>query len=70
MKQSFSSSATNNGRVYLASDQSDLTKPLNGYYLQFGEANSNDAIELFRQVDQLRFQSVVEKPLASLLRLE
>jgi len=49
VKQSFSSSATNYGRIYLASDQSDLTKPLNGYYLQFGEALSNDAIELFRQ---------------------
>ena len=49
VKQSFSPSASNYGRVYLASDQSDFTKPLNGYYLQFGEANSNDAIELFRQ---------------------
>src|SRR6185295_2101412 len=49
VKQAFSSSASNYGRVYLTSDQSDLTKPLNGYYLQFGEANSNDAIELFRQ---------------------
>ncbi len=49
VKQSFSPSATNSGRVYLTSDQSDLTKDLNGYYLQFGEALSNDAIELFRQ---------------------
>jgi len=49
VKQSFVPSATNYGRVYLVSDQSDLTKTLNGYYLQFGEANSNDAIELFRQ---------------------
>jgi hypothetical protein len=49
VKQNFSSSATNNGRVYLTSDQPDLTQPLNGYYLQFGEALSNDAIELFRQ---------------------
>jgi len=49
VKQSFSSSGTNYGRVYLVSDQSDLTKTLNGYYLQFGEALSNDAIELFRQ---------------------
>src|SRR6478609_10837950 len=30
VKQNFSSSATNYGRVYLISDQSDLTKPLNG----------------------------------------
>jgi len=49
VKQSFSPSATNYGRIYLVSDQADLTQPLNGYYLQFGEALNNDAIELFRQ---------------------
>src|SRR5258706_1424522 len=49
VKQGFSSSGSNYGRVYLTSDQSDLTQPLNGYYLQFGEALSNDAIQLFRQ---------------------
>lgn len=49
IKQNFSPSTTNYGRVYLVSDQSDLTQPLNGYYLQFGESLSNDAIELFRQ---------------------
>ena len=49
VKQTFSPSSTNFGRVYLVSDQLDLTQPLNGYYLQFGEAGSLDAIELFRQ---------------------
>jgi hypothetical protein len=49
VKQTFSSSGTNYGRVYLVSDHADLTQALNGYYLQFGEALSNDAIELFRQ---------------------
>lgn len=49
VKQSFSPSSTNYGRVYLVSDQADLSQPLNGYYLQFGEALSTDAIELFRQ---------------------
>lgn len=49
IKQGFSSSASNYGKVYLASDSSTLTGPLQGYYLQFGEAGSNDAIELFRQ---------------------
>src|SRR6478609_2437881 len=49
VKQTLSSTAANYGRVYLVSDQSDLTKSLNGYYLQFGEALGNDAIELFRQ---------------------
>lgn len=49
VKQSFSPSGANFGRFYLASDQADLSGPLNGYYLQFGEAGSNDAVELFRQ---------------------
>jgi Lamin Tail Domain/Bacterial Ig-like domain len=49
VKQSFASSGSNYGRVYLVSDQPDLTHALNGYYLQFGEAGSNDAVELFRQ---------------------
>lgn len=49
VKQSFSPSGSNYGRVYLVSDKSDLTQPLNGYYLQFGEAGKNDAIELFKQ---------------------
>lgn len=49
IKLGFAPSGSNFGRIYIVSDQADLTKPLNGYYLQFGEAGSNDAIELFRQ---------------------
>ncbi len=50
IKQSFAPSSSNYGRVYLASDQANLeSTTLNGYYLQFGEALSNDAVELFRQ---------------------
>jgi hypothetical protein len=49
VKQSFSPSSTNYGRVYLVSDQADLTQPLNGYFLQFGETGSADAIQLFKQ---------------------
>jgi len=49
IRENFSPSAFNNGRVYLVSDQQDLKDSLNGYYLQFGEAGSNDAVELFRQ---------------------
>lgn len=49
IQQLFSSSSTNYGRVYLMSDQENLSGPLNGYYLQFGEAGSADAVELFRQ---------------------
>src|SRR5882762_6633711 len=53
VKQGFSPSGSNYGRVYLLSNESDLTKPLNGYYVQFGEAGSNDAVELFRQTGPL-----------------
>lgn len=49
VRQNFAGSGSNFGRVYLVSDQADLTGPLNGYYLQFGEAGSADAIELFEQ---------------------
>jgi len=49
IRQSFSPSSSNYGRVYLVSDQANLEGPLNGYYLQFGEALSNDAVELFCQ---------------------
>lgn len=45
----FSPSAGNYARVYLAADTNVLEASLNGYYLQFGEALSNDAVELFRQ---------------------
>jgi hypothetical protein len=49
IKQTFAPSSSNYGRVYLASDQANLEGSLNGYYLQFGEAGSLDAVELFRQ---------------------
>lgn len=49
IKLSFSPSSNNYARIYLSSDQSDLTLPLNGYFLQLGESGSNDAIELFKQ---------------------
>jgi hypothetical protein len=48
----FSPSANNNVRVYLSSDNADLKADLNGYFLQFGESGSDDAIELFRQNGQ------------------
>jgi len=55
IKLSFSPSANNFARVYLVSDQSDFNLPLNGYYLQFGESGSDDAIELFRQSGEEHF---------------
>lgn len=45
----FSPSSSNYARVYLVSNQPDLSGALNGYYLQFGESLSNDQVELFRQ---------------------
>lgn len=49
VRQAFAGSANNYGRVYLLSSQQNLTQPTEGYYLQLGEAGSNDAVELFRQ---------------------
>lgn len=49
VSQTFAPSGSNFGRIYLVSDQADITGSLNGYYLQLGEAGSLDAIELFRQ---------------------
>lgn len=48
---SFSTSKSNNCRVYLASDNSDLKGSLNGYYVQFGDDNNDalDSITLYRQ---------------------
>jgi len=57
IKLSFSPSSNNNARFYLVSNQTDVTGPLNGYFLQFGESGSDDAIELFRQ-DGDSYQSV------------
>jgi len=53
IKLPFSPSTNNFARVYLSSDQADLKGSLDGYFLQFGEAGSADAIELFRQEQTL-----------------
>lgn len=49
VQQSFSPSSQNYGRVYLTSDNANLEQALNGYYLQFGESGSADAISIFKQ---------------------
>ena len=49
IKLGFSPSAGNYARFYLSSNNTDLTSALDGYFLQFGESGSEDAIELFRQ---------------------
>jgi len=48
-KLSFSPSDNNNARIYLVSDQPDITGSLNGFFLKLGESGSADALELYRQ---------------------
>ncbi len=48
VRQSFSPSGSNFGRVYLTSSSADLSTDPDGFYLQFGESGSNDAVRLFR----------------------
>jgi len=47
VRQTFAPSSSNYGRVYLTSDNANLSLCQNGYYLQFGETGSTDAIRLF-----------------------
>ena len=47
VRQTFAPSSSNYGRVYLTSDNTNLSLCQNGYYLQFGETGSTDAIRLF-----------------------
>lgn len=57
IKLSFNTSANNYARIYLVSDQEDLKKPLNGYFLQVG--GSNDSLNFFKQsgiVEEKLFQ--------------
>ncbi len=49
IKLAFSPSGNNYARYYLISNQQNLVGLLDGYFLQFGESGSNDAVELFRQ---------------------
>ena len=50
LKMSFAPSGSNYSRYYLSADSSNLfCTNLIGYFLQFGEAGNNDAIELFFQ---------------------
>ncbi|MFT7154968.1 MAG: hypothetical protein ACI9Z7_002047, partial [Alteromonas macleodii] len=48
IKQSFSGSANNFGQVWLVGNETNPTDITStGYFIQFGEGGSNDAIELF-----------------------
>lgn len=48
-RQSFSPSSSNYGRVYLTAASADLSTLPDGFYLQLGEAGSNDAIQLVKR---------------------
>lgn len=49
IKLNFAPSDNNLTRVFLASDRQNVEGSVNGYFLKFGENLSNDAIELYRQ---------------------
>lgn len=49
IRETFSPSANNYAEVWLSADTSDLTQASRGYFLRFGSAGSQDAIELYRK---------------------
>ncbi len=50
LRVDFNPSSTNQVKVYLVSDQSNLRGSLNGYYVQFGEAGTApDSLDIFLQ---------------------
>ena len=49
LKLDFDPSSNNQLRIYLTSDEKDLTKPLNGYFIKVGENLARDGIDLYRQ---------------------
>jgi hypothetical protein len=56
VRQSFAPSSSNFGRIYLTSSSADLTTNPDGFYLQFGEAGSVDAVRLFKIVGGISTQ--------------
>jgi hypothetical protein len=56
VRQTFSPSTSNYGRVYLTASNADLTTNPDGFYVQFGEAGSTDAVRLFKIVSGISTQ--------------
>lgn len=48
-RQSFAPSSSNYGRVYLTAASADLSTNPDGFYIQLGEAGSNDAVQLVKR---------------------
>ena len=53
IRQTFSPSSSNYGRVYLTSSSAILTTNPDGYFLQFGEAGATDAVRLYKSISGL-----------------
>ncbi|MBB2145617.1 hypothetical protein GM921_08985 [Pedobacter sp. LMG 31464] len=49
VQMSFDPSASNLARIYLISDNQDLSGSLNGYFVQIGESGSTDSYDLYKQ---------------------
>lgn len=49
LREAFSPSGNNYAEVWLAADTADLTHATRGYFLRFGTAGNQDAIELYRK---------------------
>ncbi|WP_343634656.1 lamin tail domain-containing protein [Fluviicola sp.] len=56
VRQTFAPSSSNFGRVYLTASSADLSTNPDGFYLQFGEAGSTDAVRLFKIVSGVSTQ--------------
>ncbi len=54
VKLDFAPSTSNQLRAYLSSDSQNLKKTSNGYFIQMGTAGSNDSIEFFKQVANVK----------------
>ncbi|MES2417099.1 MAG: lamin tail domain-containing protein [Bacteroidota bacterium] len=57
----FDPSSTNFTRIYLLSDQQDLTKSLNGYFIQIGESGNTDSYDLYRQTGT-KLSKIIDGP--------
>ncbi len=54
VKLDFAPSTSNQLRTYLSSDSMNLKKTSNGYFIQMGTSGSNDSIEFFKQVANVK----------------